>query len=325
MVAMTSPRILLTRRWPAAAERALASRYEVQVNRTDRPLTSHELGEALRQFDILCPTVTDRLDLGLLRGGPLKARALCNYGAGFGHIDVDAFGASGIIVTNTPDVLTGDTADLTMLLILMCARRAGEGERLVRSGLWQGWAPTHLLGTAISGKTLGIVGFGRIGQAVARRARHGFGMNILYSSPGPAPAQVKEELGALPVDVDRLFAASDVVSLHLPGGPVTRNLVDARRLGLMRRSGILINTARGEIVDERALAGALCGGAIAAAGLDVHDDEPNIHPELLELDNVVLLPHLGSATRESRVAMGMRVKANVDAIAAGLPPPDRVG
>jgi lactate dehydrogenase-like 2-hydroxyacid dehydrogenase len=315
---------LLTRRWPAAAERAIASRYDVHLNELDRAMSAHDLADALRNFDIVCPTVTDRIDRSLLDGGQIRARALCNYGAGCSHIDVGAFTASNIIVTNTPDVLTDDTADFTIMLALMCARRASEGERLARKGGWQGWAPTDLLGTRISGKTLGIIGFGRIGQAVARRARNGFGMNILYASRNPAPEQIEQELEARHAAIDDLFAISDVVSLHLPGGPQTRHLVDARRLALMQRSAILINTARGEIVDEQALADALRNGTIRAAGLDVYEGEPEIFPELFGLENVVLLPHLGSATHESRVAMGMRVLANIDAIATGASAPDRI-
>jgi len=321
---MKSFRVLLTRRWPSAAEQAIASRHEVHLNPTDRAMNPPELAEALREFDIVCPTVTDRLDHVLLEGGQVRAQALCNYGAGFSHIDVNSFADHGIIVTNTPDVLTDDTADLAMLLILMCARKAGQGERLVRSGGWQGWRPTQLLGKRIAGKTLGIVGFGRIGQAVARRARHGFGMRIIYSSPTAPHQDVITELDAQAVELNDLFACSDVVSLHLPGGPETRHLVDEHRLALMQGSAILINTARGEIIDERALTAALNGGIIGAAGLDVYEDEPQISPSLRELKNVVLLPHIGSATEETRIAMGMRVLANIDAIAAGLAPPDQV-
>ena len=321
---MKSLRVLLTRRWPSAAEQAIAARHDVHLNQTDRALSSRELAEALREFDIVCPTVTDRLDRVLLEGAPVRARALCNYGAGFSHIDVDSFRAHGIIVTNTPGVLTDDTADVAMLLILMCARNAGQGERLVRNGGWQGWGPTHLLGKRIAGLTLGIVGFGRIGQAVARRARHGFGMTIIYSSRTAPQQEVIEELEAQPVELNDLFARSDIVSLHLPGGPETRHLVNERRLALMQPTAIIINTARGEIIDERALTTALKEGMIAAAGLDVYEHEPKISPGLRELENVVLLPHLGSATEETRVAMGMRVLANIDAIVAGLAPPDLV-
>jgi lactate dehydrogenase-like 2-hydroxyacid dehydrogenase len=260
----------------------------------------------------------------MVAGGPLRAKAVCNLGAGVSHIDLEACACAGLIVTNTPDVLTEDTADLAIMLALMCARRAGEGERLVRRDAWRGWAPTHHLGSRLSGKTMGIVGFGRIGQATARRARHGFGMNIIYASTRRAPEAIERDLAARHVGPDQIFAEADVVSLHVPGGASNRHLVDARRLSLMKRTAILVNTARGEIVDEEALIAALSGGRIASAGLDVYEDEPRMSPALRGLENAVLLPHLGSATGETRVAMGLRVLANLDAIAAGRAAPDRV-
>lgn len=321
---MTRLTVLLTRRWPSAAEEALARTYEVFRDPDDRAMSSAALADALRTFDFVCPTVTDRIDAGILAGEPLRTRALCNFGAGVGHIDLQACAAAGLIVTNTPDVLTDDTADLAMLLALMCARRAGEGERLLRSGGWDGWAPTHLLGTRLSGKTMGIVGFGRIGQATARRAHRGFGMKVLYASRRRAPDDVERDSAARHVSLDQLFVESDVVSLHVPGGASNRHLVDARLLSLMKTSAILVNTARGEIVEEEALIAALARGDIASAGLDVYQHEPHVPSALRSLENVVLLPHLGSATRETRVAMGLRVVANLDAIVAGRPPPDRV-
>lgn len=321
---MTRLSVLLTRRWPSAAEEALARTYDVFRNPEDRAMSSAALADALRTFDFVCPTVTDRIDAGMLAGESLRTRALCNFGAGVGHIDLEACAGAGVIVTNTPDVLTDDTADLAMLLALMCARRAGEGERLLRSGGWDGWAPTHLLGTRLSGKTIGIVGFGRIGQATARRAYRGFGMKVLYASHHRAPDAVERDMAARHVSLDQLFAESDVVSLHVPGGASNRHLVDTRLLSLMKTSAILVNTARGEVVDEEALIAALARGGIASAGLDVYQHEPHIPSALRSLENVVLLPHLGSATHETRVAMGLRVAANLDAIAAGRPPPDRV-
>jgi lactate dehydrogenase-like 2-hydroxyacid dehydrogenase len=316
--------VLLTRRWPSAVEEVLAQTYDVSRNPEDRPMSSSALADALRVFDFVCPTVTDRIDADMLAGRPARARALCNFGAGVGHIDLEACASAGLIVTNTPDVLTDDTADLAMLLALMCARRAGEGERLVRSGGWKGWAPTHLLGTRLSGETMGIVGFGRIGQATAQRAHGGFGMKVLYASRRRAPDAVEQGLAARHVSLDQLFTEADVISLHVPGGESNRHLVDARRLSLMKTSAILVNTARGEIVDEEALIAALSRGDIASAGLDVYRDEPHIHPALRSLENAVLLPHLGSATEETRIAMGLRVVANLDAIVAGQTPPDRV-
>lgn len=322
---VTRPSVLLTRRWPSAVETVICRTYAVSLNPEDRAMSPASIAEALRAFDFVCPTVTDRIDAHMLSGGRIRARALCNFGAGINHIDLAACASAGLVVTNTPDVLTDDTADLAILLTLMCARRAGEGERLVRAGSWSGWAPTHLLGTRLCGKTMGIVGFGRIGQATAQRARRGFGMNILYSSRRRASEAVESDLGARHVPLDQLFSEADVISLHVPAGDSTRRMVDAHRLSLMKTSAILVNTARGEIVDEQALIAALSRGEIASAGLDVYQQEPHVPPALRNLENAVLLPHLGSATEETRVAMGLRVVANLDAIVAGQVPPDRVG
>jgi lactate dehydrogenase-like 2-hydroxyacid dehydrogenase len=321
---VSSLSVLLTRRWPGAVEAAFARRYHVVTNFGDTAMTQSSLAEALRNFDIVCPTITDRIDRGMLAFAPLRTRALCNFGAGVNHIDITACKIAGLTVTNTPDVLTSDTADLAIMLSLMCARRAGEGERLVRKGDWTGWAPTQLLGSSLSGKTMGIVGFGRIGRATAQRARAAFAMNIVYASNGPVPAEVEGELGAIRLSLDDLCAASDVISLHVPAGAATNCLIDSRRLSLMKSTAILVNTARGNLIDEAALANALARGAIAGAGLDVYREEPRLSTALGKLENVVLLPHLGSATVETRIAMGMRALANVDAIAAGAAPPDRV-
>lgn len=316
--------VLLTRRWPASVEALIGRKYAASFNAGDQPMARESLARALREYDVVCPTVTDGIDAAMLSGGRLRARALCNFGVGVNHIDLAACAAAGVLVTNTPDVLTEDTADLAILLALMCARRAGEAERLLRGGDWEGWGPTQLLGTRLTGKTMGIVGFGRIGQATARRAQRAFDMSILYSSRRPAPEDLESELGARRVPIDQLFTEADVISLHIPGGDANRGLVDARRLALMKSSAILVNTARGEIVDEAALIAALTRRSIAAAGLDVYRDEPQVPAALRSLQNVVLLPHIGSATEETRVAMGLRVLANLDAIAAGQAPPDRV-
>ena len=318
------PSVLLTRRWPGLVEIALREHYAVTANVEDRPLSRTALAEALRTFDYLCPTITDRIDGALLLNEPVKTKALCNLGAGVNHIDLTACAAVGLTVTNTPDALTDDTADLAIMLALMCARRAGEGERLVRRGGWTGWSPTQLLGNRLSGKTLGIIGFGRIGQATAHRARNGFGMRIVYAARdlGKAPPPTLPDARAL--DLDQVFVESDVISLHVPGGAATRSLVDARRLALMKPTAILINTARGDVIDEPALIATLSNQRIAAAGLDVYRDEPEVSSTLRLLENVVLLPHLGSATTETRIAMGMRVKANLDALREGRPPPDQI-
>lgn len=319
------PTLVVTRRLPDPVEAALAREFDARLNRADRPLTAAELQEALRQGDALLPTVTDRLTADVLAAAPLRARIVANYGVGFNHIDITAAKARGLVVTNTPDVLTDDTADDAVLLMLMVARRAGEGERLVRAGAWAEWRPTHLLGTRVSGKTLGLVGMGRIGRAVARRAHHGFGMRILFHDPTPPPVEFAREVAALPTaTLDELLRQADFVSLHSPATPETRHLIDARRLALMKPTAFLINTARGDIVDEGALVTALAERRIRGAGLDVYEREPRVTPALLTMENVVLLPHLGSATEETRVAMGLRALENLQAFFAGLPPRDRV-
>ncbi|MDP5278969.1 D-glycerate dehydrogenase [Sphingomonas sp. DG1-23] len=317
---MSRPRILLTRRWPQPVEERLAERYDVTRNLDDVPLDSPALAAAMRDHDAVCPTVTDRLPPDIVAVDGRRARIIANYGAGFEHIDLDAARAAGIIVTNTPDVLTDATADIAMLLILMATRRASEGERELRAGKWSGWRPTHLLGTSLGGKTLGLIGYGRIARATAERAR-AFGMHIIYHSRSRADDMPAKAYRATPA---ALAADSDVVSLHAPGGAATRHMVDADFLSAMRPSAVLVNTARGTLVDETALADALSNGTIAAAGLDVYAQEPQVAPALLACPNAVLLPHLGSATRETRIAMGMRVADNLDAFFAGEPPRDRV-
>ncbi|GAB4359787.1 MAG: D-glycerate dehydrogenase [Methylohalobius crimeensis] len=322
---MTRPSIFLTRRWPASVETELRQRYHVTLNEDDHPLSARELKTALQAYDAVCPTVSDRIDAEVLGAEPRRCRILANYGVGVNHIDLDAAKQHGIRVTNTPDVLTDCTADLTLTLLLMTARRAGEGEREVRGGVWTGWRPTHLLGSRVSGKTLGIIGMGRIGQAVARRAYHGFGMRIFYYHTHPLPAETVVELEATPcASIDELLPCCDFVSLHCPGGEKNSHLIDAERLQRMRPGAFLINTARGEVVDTEALIKALPKGPLAGAGLDVYENEPRVHPALLELDNVVLLPHLGSATVETREAMGRRVMANLDAFFADQSLPDQV-
>lgn len=316
-------KILLTRRWPEEVEAHLQERYEIAFHDDDAPMSADALRQALRDFDALCPTVTDRLTADILSAEPRRARLIANYGVGYQHIDVEACRARGIRVSNTPDILTEATANIAITLMLMATRRAGEGERLLRAGQWTGWAPRQLIGADLDGRMLGIIGFGRIGRAVAAKASRAFGMRIGWHG---RPARV-EDLGfaaAFFPDLDALLAAADIVSIHCPGGAATHHLIDRRRLGLMKSSAFLINTARGTIVDEAAPADALRGGAIAGAGLDVYENEPAVHPALLGLENVVQLPHLGSATRDTRIAMGMRVASNLDAFFAGTEPPDAV-
>lgn len=317
-------RVLVTRRWPEPVERALQDRFEVVRNEGDRPLSEAELARAMTEFDILCPTVSDRIDAGVIGGGD-RVRLIANYGVGFDHIDVAAAKAKGIAVSNTPGVLTDATADIALTLLLMAARRAGEGERELRSGQWAGWRPAHLVGSALKGKVLGLVGMGRIAIATARRARHGFGMRIAYYARHEGdPAMTAELEAEFLSDLPGLLAASDFVSLHVPGGPETANLIDAGALAAMKRGSYLINTARGGIVDHDALAAALRAGHLAGAGLDVYPHEPQVPDALLGLENVVLLPHLGSATAETRIAMGLKALANIEAFASGEPLPDRV-
>jgi lactate dehydrogenase-like 2-hydroxyacid dehydrogenase len=321
---LARPRILVTRRWPEEVERQLADRFDVTLNEADVPLGRDALEAAMGEYDVVCPILSDCLDAGVIGSGD-RVKLIANYGVGFEHIDIEAARARGIAVTNTPGALTDATAELALTLILMAARRTGEGERVLRAGRWPGWGPTDLLGTALTGKTLGVVGFGRIGIATARKARHGLGMKIGYYGRRECLPDVARELDArFYPDLHELLAVSDVVSLHTPGGAETANLIDARALAAMKRGSFLINTARGGIVDHAALAEALRDGHLAGAGLDVFPAEPNVPEELLDLENVVLLPHMGSATREARVAMGERALANVLAWAEGRSLPDRV-
>lgn len=322
---MPRPTLLITRRLPASVLERLRASYEVTVNPDDRALGREALLMALRSFDALSPTITDKLDAALLLNSGLKTRIIANFGAGFEHIDVDAAKKANLVVTNTPDALTDATAELTILLILMASRRAGEGERLLREGKWTGWAPTQLLGMDVKGKTLGLIGFGRIAREAARRARAALGMRIAYHSRSRASTEEESALGAEHhATLDSLLAASDVVSLHCPGGAATRHLINSKTLSRMKSTAILINTARGSVVDEEALATALGQRQIAAAGLDVYEREPAVSPALQELENVVLLPHLGSATLEARTAMGMQMADNLDSFFAGRTPPNRV-
>ncbi len=318
------PRVVVTRRWPEAVESLIAERFDGVFNETDEPMSRAQLADALADADAICPTVTDALDASLLGRPGIRTRLLANFGVGFNHIDLEAAAAAGIAVTNTPGVLTDCTADLAMMLILMTARRAGEGERELRAGEWSGWRPTHLLGRKVTGKVLGIVGAGRIGLATARRAHFGFGMHILISSRSGVAPSVLSELGAEQLGLDALLERADVVSLHCPSTAQTHHLIDAAALARMPERAILINTARGDVVDEDALASALANGGIGGAGLDVYEHEPSVTQALLDLPNVVLLPHLGSGSEETRVAMGLCALANLTAFFADEPLPNRV-
>ncbi len=321
---MTKPRVLVTRRWPVAVEEKMATVFDIDLNPSDTPLSEAALRDAMGQYDAILPTVTDRLPAAVFQAAA-RTRIVANYGVGFAHIDTEAAKSRGIAVTNTPDVLSDCTADIAMTLMLMVARRAGEGERELREGRWTGWRPTHLIGTKVSGATLGIIGFGRIGQAMAQRAHFGFGMKVLVQNRSPLPPEVLGRYNAVQVPtIEALLPQCDFVSLHCPGGAANRHLINGARLDLMRPGAYLINTARGEVVDEHALAQALWFGTIGGAGLDVYDREPQVPVDLLGADNLVLLPHLGSATRETREAMGFRVLDNLTDFFAGKQPRDRV-
>jgi lactate dehydrogenase-like 2-hydroxyacid dehydrogenase len=319
------PVVIVTRRLPQAVEAELTRDFDARLNPEDRPLGPEGLRAALSGADALLCTVTDRLTAEVLSAEPLRARLLANFGVGFNHIDIEAAKARGLAVSNTPDVLTDATADIAMTLLLMVARRAGEGERHLRSGAWSGWRPTHMVGTQVSGKTLGLVGMGRIARAMAQRAHGGFGMKVIFHDPYPPPPEVARSLGAEQLPrLEDVLQRADFVSLHCPASPETHHLMNRERLALMRRDAFLINTARGDVVDEAALVDALQAGSLAGAGLDVYEREPQVAPALLTMENVVLFPHLGSATRETRVAMGLRALENLRLFFKGAPLRDRV-
>ncbi len=322
---MAKPKVVITRKIPAAAEERAKQLFDVEFNASDVPLDAAALARALREADGLLPCVADKITAELLSTPGRKTKIIANYGVGFNNIDVAAAKANGVVVTNTPDVLTEDTADLALTLMLATARRAGEGERELRAGKWTGWRPTHMLATQVHGKTLGLIGIGRIGRAVARRAHLGFGMKIIYHDPYPLSDAEAKAIGAERRDsIEAVLNESDFVSLHCPATPETKHLMNATRFAQMRQGSILINTARGDVVHEGDLIAALKAGTIAGAGLDVFEKEPHVPVELTSMENVVLLPHLGSATTETRVAMGMRAIDNLEAFFGGTAPRDRV-
>ncbi len=322
---MSKPKVIVTRKWPAEVEAELKALYDVQLNESDIPLTADELKLALQTADALLPTVTDALTADVLDVENKRVKIIGNLGVGYNNIDIKAAQSQGIVVTNTPHVLTDCTADIAMLLLLMSARRASEGERLILQQKWLGWKPTQLVGQKVTGKTLGLIGFGRIAQAMARKAHHGFGMKIIFFSPSQPDQAIVDNLQAERcASIEDLLSEAHFVSLHCPGGEATKHLINEDRLKLMLPSAHLINTARGDVVDSKALIKALKEGWIAGAGLDVYEGEPNLNPEFLSLNNVSLLPHLGSATQETRLAMGNRVLANIAAFFADEEPEDRI-
>ncbi len=322
---MSKLKVIVSRAWPAKVETTLKENYDVQLNENDVAMTKDEMKEALGNCDAFLPTVTDPVDAEVLNAEPLRAKFIGNFGVGFNHIDLDAAKARGLTVTNTPEVLTDCTADIAMTLMLTVARRTGEGERHLRSKAWAGWRPTHMLGTKVTGKTLGLIGMGRIAQAMAKRAHHGFGMKIIFSDPYPPPEEVIKEFNATQCDsIDEVLANSDFVSIHCPGGKDTYHLLNKDSLAKMKPNAYLINSARGDVIDNDALIDALKNGIIAGAGLDVFEGEPNLDERFIDIENAVLLPHLGSASLETRVAMGNRVLENLAAFEAGQTPKDKL-
>jgi glyoxylate reductase len=318
------PLVIVTRRLPDVIETRMTELFGVRLNEDDLPFDRAALVEAVRAAEVLVPTVTDRIDAELLAEAGPQLKLIANYGTGVDHIDVEAAHARGITVTNTPGVLTEDTAEMTMALILAVSRRLVEGERLARSGQWGGWSPTSMLGHRIHGKRIGILGMGRIGTAVARRAR-GFGLAVHYHNRRRVHPSIEDELEATYWEsLDQMLARMDIISVNCPHTPATYHLLSARRLKLLRPHAILVNTSRGEVIDETALTQMLRGRELAGAGLDVFEHEPAINPKLRELDNVVLLPHMGSATIEGRIAMGEKVIINIKTFIDGHRPPDRV-
>ena len=317
-------KVVVTRKLPAPVELRLKELFDARLNQSDVPMTPEQLAEAMQTADVLVPTVTDRIDGRLLARAGEKLRLIAQFGAGVDNIDVASAVQRGITVTNTPGVLTDDTADVAMALILAVPRRLHEGVQIMESGKFDGWTPTWMMGRRLSGKRLGIIGMGRIGQAVARRAK-AFGMQIHYHNRKPVGPRIEESLEATYWDsLDQMLARMDIVSVNCPHTPATFHLINSRRLALMKPDAYIINTARGEVIDEAALARAIRAGNLAGAGLDVFEREPSVNPDLLGLPNVLLLPHMGSATIEGRTEMGEKVIINIKTFADGHRPPDRV-
>ena len=316
--------VVVTRRLPEAVETRLSELFDVTLREDDRPMTREELGAAMRQADVLVPTITDEIDAPLITQAGERLKLIANYGAGVDHIDVATARQRGVLVSNPPGVLTDDTADMTMALILAVTRRMPEGMAVMQSGNWDGWAPTALMGGRVGGRRLGILGMGRIGQAVARRAR-AFGMQVHYHNRKRLREEVEGALEATYWDsLDQMVSRMDVISINCPHTPSTFHLMNARRLGLMKPDAVIVNTSRGEVIDENALTRMLRAGDIKGAGLDVYEHGREINPRLRELKNVVLLPHMGSATLEGRIEMGEKVLINIKTFDDGHRPPDQV-
>lgn len=324
LAAKRAPKVIVTRRLPDQVQARLQALFDCEFNENDAPLTPAQLKAAMARADVLVPTVTDEIDADIISAAGPNFKMVANFGAGTDHIDVAAAHSRGIIVTNTPGVLTEDTADLTMALILSLPRRLVEADRVMRRGQFEGWSPTWMTGRRVRGMRLGIIGMGRIGQAVARRA-HAFGLSVHYHNRREVPRSIAQGLNATyHADLDDLLRAVNIVSINCPASVQTHHLIDARRLKLLGADSYIVNTARGEIIDEAALAAAIKAGAIAGAALDVYEDEPRVHDGLMGLPNVILTPHIGSATFESRHEMGEKVMINIRAMMDAHMPPDRV-
>lgn len=316
--------VVVTRRLPETVEARMADLFDVELRKDDTPMSKPDLVAAMQRADVLVPCITDKIDAGMLGQAGDKLKLIANYGAGVDHIDVSTARQRGILVSNTPGVMTDDTADMVMALILSVIRRVPEGMSVMQAGTWDGWAPTAFMGGRVGGKRLGILGMGRIGQAVAARAA-AFGMQVHYHNRRPVHAEIETRLGATYWDsLDQMIARMDVISVNCPHTPSTFHLMNARRLKLMKPDAVLVNTSRGEVVDENALTRMLRAGEIAGAGLDVFEHGHEVNPRLRELPNVVLLPHMGSATREGRIEQGEKVIINIKTFQDGHRPPDLI-
>ncbi len=322
---MKNIKVLVTRKWPKSVEEKLLDTFETTLNISDKPLSEEELISAMQNYDALLPTVTDKISSRVIECQSRRAKIIGNFGVGFNNIDIDSAKKNEIVVTNTPEVLTDCTADIAMLLMLGISRRAYEGENHVRKNEWAGWRPTHMMGTKVTGKTLGLLGMGRIAQAMAYKSHFGFKMDILYYDPYFKNNEISDKFNAKPCnDLKQLLNNSDFVSLHCPSTDETRGIINKETIAMMKKSAYLINTARGDIVNETDLINALSNNTIKGAGLDVYDKEPIVPENLTNLTNVFLLPHLGSATEETREAMGMRVYKNILSFFNDENPLDRV-
>ena len=318
-------KILVTRKWPKKVEEKLLSTFDTTLNNEDKPLSEAELIEGMRSYDALLPTVTDPITDKIISTQDRKVKIIGNFGVGFNNIDIDSAKNNKVVVTNTPEVLTDCTADIAMLLMLGVARRGSEGEFHVRKKEWSGWRPTHMMGTKVTGKTLGLIGMGRIAQAMAHKSHFGFNMKIIFFDPYFDNAEVIKKFGATKLSsIDEVLSQADFVSLHCPSTKETKGLINKETISKMKNSAYLINTARGDIVNESELVEALKEERIMGAGLDVYEKEPSVEKDLISLKNVFLLPHLGSATNETREAMGMRVFDNISAFFNNKEPLDRV-